>query len=381
MKLPLEKLICLRQDLHQHPELSGEEKFTAERIKSFMLPWQPSTILENIGGNGIAFIYNYGQEGPTILFRCELDALPIQEDSHMLAYASRNGGVSHKCGHDGHMAIVAGLAPFLHKANYTKGRVILLFQSAEETGEGARAILKDPGFSILNPDYVFALHNLPGFEKGCVIYREGIFTAAVQSLIIYLDGVATHAAEPEKGNNPSQAVSGILHISDNLSNNKPDRDDFTLITPVYVILGQKAYGMSAGTAEVHFTMRAWTSQNLKRLSDHLISHIDQICNKNQLRYRYELIQQFASSKNDPECIALIKTAAQQLQLPSVNLSTPFKWGEDFGLFTQNYKGAIFGLGAGLQALPLHHKDYDFPDDLIVNGVNVFIRLTDLLLNL
>lgn len=380
MKLPLEKLTLLRQDLHQHPELSGEEKFTAERIKSFILPWQPSAVLEKIGGHGIAFIYDYGQEGPTVLFRCELDALPIQEDSHMLAYASRNAGVSHKCGHDGHMAVVAGLAPLLHETNYTKGRVILLFQPAEETGEGATAMLKDPVFSILNPDYVFALHNLPGFEKGCVIYREGIFTAAVQSMIIYLDGVATHAAEPEKGNNPSGAVSAILHISDILSNNTPDRDDFTLVTPVYVILGQKAYGMSAGTAEVHFTLRAWTSQNLKRLSDHLINQLDQICNKNQLHYRYELVQQFASSENDPECTALIKKAAQQLQLPLVYLSTPFKWGEDFGLFTQNYNGAIFGLGAGLKALPLHHKDYDFPDDLIDNGVSVFAKLTDLLLN-
>src|SRR5690606_35881140 len=103
----------------------------------------------------------YGNE-PTILIRCELDALPIKETNDF-EYRSVERNISHKCGHDGHMAIVAGLAAVLGKNRPKKGRVVLLFQPAEENGAGAVQVLKDKKFKKITPDYVFALHNLPGY--------------------------------------------------------------------------------------------------------------------------------------------------------------------------------------------------------------------------
>lgn len=376
----MNKIRELRHHLHRHAELSGMEKETSRIIADFIRPYKPWKFVHPIGGHGLAAIFRYGDTGPTILFRSELDALPILEPIGSLAYSARNRGVSHKCGHDGHMAIVAGLAPVLSNTVFPKGRVILLFQPAEETGEGARAVLDDVVFRELNPDYVFALHNLPGFNKNSIVYRNGVFTAAVQSMIIRLKGIASHAAEPEKGINPASALAEIIRLSETISNPEPGHPDFSLITPVYATLGHKAYGMSAGTAEIHYTLRAWTSQILDSITNNLLEQVHIICGRHQLDTQYEIIQKFESSENDPHAVALVKSAAQNLGLPTSELLSPFKWGEDFGLFTQRYKGAIFGIGAGMQHAPLHHEDYDFPDELLKTGIKMFTEITALILN-
>ena len=104
----ISEVIKLRKKLHQFPELSGLEFNTAQRIKSFINTHYPTKIIENIGGNGLAVIYEFSKDGPVVAIRCELDALPIQE-LNQFEYRSTQKGISHKCGHDGHMAIVSGL--------------------------------------------------------------------------------------------------------------------------------------------------------------------------------------------------------------------------------------------------------------------------------
>ncbi|MBC8182849.1 hypothetical protein H8E88_17235 [candidate division KSB1 bacterium] len=104
----LKKIKKLRKELHQNPELSGQEVKTALRIKQFIEDNHDTKMIENISGNGLAVIYNYPNNGPTVMIRCELDALPIDEVNEF-DYRSKIKGVSHKCGHDGHIAIVAGL--------------------------------------------------------------------------------------------------------------------------------------------------------------------------------------------------------------------------------------------------------------------------------
>lgn len=132
----------------------------------------------------MAAIYEYSNDGPVIVIRCELDALPIEE-SLPLKYRSKNPGVSHKCGHDGHMAIVAGLIFWLETTSFKKGKIILLFQPAEETGEGAAGVLNDQRFLKLHPDYIFALHNIPGQPLHSIIIVKNKFCAAVQSVIMH----------------------------------------------------------------------------------------------------------------------------------------------------------------------------------------------------
>ena len=168
------ELISLRKELHKHPEVSGGEKHTAERIASFIRRFEPSQIIEGLGGHGLAAIYQWGNGLPPVSIRCELDALPIQE-VNSFAHVSIHDEVSHKCGHDGHMTMVAGLCPWLKDANFNNGSVVLLFQPAEEIGVGAQSVINDKKFDQLSPDFSVALHNIPGRPMHEVILPQKSF--------------------------------------------------------------------------------------------------------------------------------------------------------------------------------------------------------------
>ena len=212
--MTIEKLKSLRKELHKHPELSGQETGTARLIKKFIEKYHNVQLIENIGGNGLAVIHAFSNSGPTIMIRCELDALPIEEMNNF-EHRSLNQGISHKCGHDGHMAIVTGLVFWLKEQDFKYGKVILLFQPAEETGTGAPDVLKDARFGELDPDYIFALHNIPREPLHSIVTCNGNFSSTVQSFAIELKGEESHSAEPEQGVNPTFA---LLSLYRNLIN-------------------------------------------------------------------------------------------------------------------------------------------------------------------
>jgi len=188
-------LKAFRRDLHAHPEISGEEKKTGKRVLTVLNELKPDELLTEVGGTGILATFGTDEKGPQVMVRCELDALPIQE-INTFDHKSTSKGVSHKCGHDGHMAILTGLAEKLAKDRPLTGRVHLLYQPAEENGAGAAAVLKDPRMKDRHFDLVLALHNLPGYPLGHAVVRKGAFTASVNSMVIALKGRTSHAAEP-----------------------------------------------------------------------------------------------------------------------------------------------------------------------------------------
>ena len=204
----LERLIQFRRELHQHPERSNGEFETVQRVAGFINSCAPDEEI-NLCKTGKAFVFNSGLSGPTVVFRAELDGLLIQEKSD-LPHASRNPGVAHLCGHDGHMAILSGLAPRIAACRPQRGKVVLLFQPAEEVEQGARDVVVDEAFQALAPDYIFALHNLPGKKLHDVFLRNGSFAAASRGMTIKLSGKTAHAGEPENGLNPVKAIAQII---------------------------------------------------------------------------------------------------------------------------------------------------------------------------
>ncbi len=368
-------LLALRHDLHQHPEPSGQETETARRIVHFVKPFVPTHIVSGLGGNGVAIIYDFGQtepeqQVPTLLFRSELDALPIQE-VNSFAHRSGRAGVSHKCGHDGHSTILAGLAMWLQQASFATGRVVLLFQPAEEIGKGAKAVLEDPRFAEFLPDYVFALHNIPGYPMHEVLWVPGQFSPTVQSMAIKLFGKESHASEPENGINPSLAVAELVTAFNQYVIADPARADFSLITPVHLLVGQRDYGISAGYGEAHFTLRCWQTDSMNALVMSLERELADICTRHKLRSETNWFDYFPTTVNDEYCNTLVTQSAAKAGLQVRQRPTPFKFGEDFGWFTQAFPGAMIGLGAGEQTPALHNPDYDFPDELIETGVRIF----------
>ena len=161
----LTALVTFRRALHAEPELSDEEEGTAWAVAEFLTPTQPDQVIAEIGGHGVAFVYEGREPGPTVMFRAELDALPIAERS-TASYRSRRVGRAHLCGHDGHMASLAALGLGFAARRPRRGRAVLLFQPAEETGAGAARVLEDPKFEAVAPDFVFAWHNMPGLPFG-----------------------------------------------------------------------------------------------------------------------------------------------------------------------------------------------------------------------
>lgn len=365
----LERLISLRQELHKHPEVSGQEAQTAKRIKQFIAQYKPDEIIENIGTYGLAFVFDSKKEGPVTLFRSELDALPIEEINNF-PWKSTVPEASHKCGHDGHMVMIAGLADYLFNNPPKHGKVILMYQPEEETGTGALKMLQDKKFTQLNPDYVFALHNLPNVPLGEIRCRDDVFAAASVGMIVRLKGKTSHAAQPEKGISPALAMSEIIQMLENLVN-KTELSDFALITPVFARLGEKAFGTTPGYAEVMATIRSYRNPDLDTLKKSAKKRAEVIAENYRLSVEFEWVEEFSASINQNAAVEMIKTAAIENELNYHQLAEPNRWSEDFGYFLEKYPGAIFGLGAGLDMPELHNPDYDFPEGLIPHGVHVF----------
>ena len=363
--------IQLRRDLHRHAELSGCEAGTAQRILRFFQPLEPDETLTELGGHGLAFGFGSADKGPTVLLRCELDALPITQ-TNGTAHRSVTEGVSHKCGHDGHMAILAAVGEALSRQRPARGRVVLLYQPAEETGAGASAVLADPRFAVIRPDLVFALHNLPGFPMGQILLRAETFTCASRGMEIRLTGRTAHAAQPETGRSPAKAMCRIIDELENLPARQEARSELAFATVVGARLGKKAFGTAPGDAAVMATLRSETDATMDRLVRDCEEMVRVIASAEQLGHTVSYEDVFPSTVNSQAAVDIIRKASGTTPVQEVD--TPFRWSEDFGRFTAHTEGALFGLGAGENSIDLHNPDYDFPDELIEPGVALFQRI-------
>jgi len=367
-----EKIIKLRRELHKYPELSNDEYNTSERIKNFIKEYNPDEIIK-LGETGLAFAFNGKKKGKTIVFRSELDALPIQEKTGV-EYASVNEHIQHACGHDGHMAILTGLAQKISKNRPASGRAILLFQPAEEVEQGARDVVENPKFKKLNPDYMFALHNVPGFEKHKIILKKGSFASASKGMTIKLTGKTSHAAEPENGISPAGAISQIIKKLYDLRDNKELFKDFVLLTIIHIQLGEISFGTSPGYAELRITLRAFENEDMVLLTDNCEKIIKEISKAEKLDCKISYSEAFPATVNNDHCVGIVEQSAKHIDLAIQNIEKPFKWSEDFGYFTEKYDACYFGLGSGKGQPQLHNPNFDFPDDIIETGINIFYTI-------
>lgn len=367
-------LLDLRKALHKYPELSNAEEKTAKIISDFIEnKLDTDKSIKNIGGHGLAFVYEGQKDGPAIAFRCELDALPIAEKNRF-DYRSESGNVSHMCGHDGHMTVLAGLAAVLSKHRPGKGKVVLLFQPAEENGEGALRMIQDEQFQQLRPDLIFALHNLPGYPLHKIILKTGVFSCASRGMIVKLTGQTSHAAHPEKGRSPAQAIAEIIHSLNELPQRDEASEDFSLATLTYTRLGEMAFGTTPGKADIMVTLRAYGDEQLQSFSDSIEKIVKTIAINHKLHYEINWQDEFAASVNNEQAVDIIRSAAKSCGLEIYHRTRPFRWSEDFGHFTKEFKGALFGIGAGVNHPELHQDDYDFPDILIETSVDLLYQI-------
>lgn len=373
-----EALAKMRQSLHAMPELSGEEYLTASHIKALLTGFSPDTLIERIGGTGVAAVFTGSEPGDTVMIRCELDGLPIAETGKP-AYRSKHPGRGHQCGHDGHMSIVLGVACALSRRPPARGRVVLLFQPAEETGTGARAVMADPRFTQFNPDHVLALHNLPGYERHRIVLKSGRINCASRGMRIRYTGKTAHASMPETGHSPALAMASTIRRISMLSTRSPLDEAFALVTVVHAVLGERAFGVAPGEAEIWATLRTVTDQRMERLVEEASALARGAAKEHALTCRIDFDDVFRACDNDDRLIETFRQSAADLGFDVTELDEPLRFSEDFGEYADVSPSAMFFLGAGADHPALHNPDYDFPDELIRSGALMFLATINRLL--
>nr|WP_216601715.1 MULTISPECIES: amidohydrolase [unclassified Ruegeria] len=362
----------MRRELHQHPELSGQEGETAARIAALLRNAKADYVLAGIGGHGVAGVFESGRPGPTVGIRCELDGLPIQEVSD-LPYASKTKGKGHLCGHDGHMTMVLGVADALKSQRPTSGRVVLIFQPAEETGHGAIAFRADPQFGEISPDIILSLHNLPGLELGTVELCTGPANCASRGMQIVLTGKTSHAAAPQDGVSPAGALAKLLPALAGLGAGGDLDDDYALTTVTHAKLGERTVGVAPGRADLWVTLRTVSDRRMTRLMTDAEAMVRETAQAEGLSIEITYDEVFEACVNHPETVSILKQACVDQGIACTLVEQPQRFSEDFGQFGKSAKAAMFWLGSGRDHPQLHNPDYDFPDALIPAGVGIFLN--------
>jgi len=373
------ELTEFRRELHRFPEVSREEAATAQRVVAALTGLQPDQVITGLGGHGVAAVFNGAASGPTLLFRAELDALPIEEIS-AAAHRSTVPGKGHLCGHDGHMALLLGLGRLLARRRPALGRVVLMFQPAEEDGSGAAAVVTDPQFAAIKPDWAFAIHNLPGLPFGHAALKSGVVNCASQGLRIVLTGKTAHASQPENGTSPGLALAQLIPALSGLGQGGALGPDYRLVTITHASLGEPAFGIAPGEAELWATLRTIADDKMAALRGAAIALVEAAAKTHGLKVSFSTQDEFAASVNHPEATQSVQRALETLAVPHDEGDLPMRASEDFGRFGQpGTRSAMLFLGAGESHAALHNPDYDFPDSLIPLGVQIFHRvMTDLL---
>jgi len=368
------ELVEWRHALHRRPEVSGEERETAAAVVDFINPTGPDWMVTGLGGHGIAAVYDSGHPGPTVLFRCELDGLPIEEISD-LPYRSEIAGRGHLCGHDGHMATLAALARLLGRRKPARGRVVLLFQPAEENGAGAAAVIADPRFAGIRPDYAFSLHNMPGIAPGEARLSAGPANCASRGMKIVLAGKTSHASAPEDGVSPMTALSKLMPELTALGPGGVLGAAYRLVTVTHVEMGEPAFGIAPGRGELWATLRTLTDSAMAGLVEAAEALVRKVADDARLGLTITYHDVFHHCDNDAEAVAILRAAfdAEHIRHEEAEI---VRASEDFGLFGSRAgaKSAMFWFGSGEKSPQLHNPDFDFPDALIEPGARIFARV-------
>lgn len=366
------ELTAFRHELHRHPEISGEEAGTAKRVAARLDRIGPDEIVTGLGGHGVAAIYNGADTGPTVLLRAELDGLPIEETGEV-AHRSAVPGKSHMCGHDGHTTSLLACALAFSRQRPQRGRVILMFQPAEEDGSGAAAVIADPKFARLQPDYAFSWHNMPGVPLGAAVLRDGPMLCASVGFRAEFTGRTAHASQPETGVSPALPIAELMQELAAMGPGGPVDEDFGLVTLTHARVGEPTYGVAPGKGAVQATLRALMPDRMDRLKAEAEAVARAKAEAAGLVVDIQWHDDFAATLNDPDATAIMRQSFAACNVPFEELDVPYRGSEDFGRFGSTARMAMVFLGAGIDTPALHNSDYDFPDDLIAVGARMLVH--------
>ncbi len=374
------ELVDLRHELHAHPELGFEEKWTAARLLQELEPLPGLELRSGLAKTGIEAVLNRHKLGPCVLLRADMDALPIQEDHPGLEYASTIPGKMHACGHDGHMSCLIGAAKVLtHFSEDLPGKVKFIFQPAEEGGGGGGKLVDEEGV-LENPDVdaAFGLHGWPDVEVGQVMVGSGPVLAAATAFSVTLNGTGAHAAYPHTGNDVILAAAHTITALQAISS-RWDPVDPVLVSVTMVQAGH-THNVLPGTCRLMGTVRGLAQESHDQVMDKVRHIVGRSASVFGCTGDVEFKPGYPALHNDAKCAAFVSRIALEL-LDHENVVTdppPGMGGEDFSFFARRVPATWFRVGVKQPGQPdcpaLHSPNYNFADEAIGVGVRMFCEI-------
>jgi amidohydrolase len=357
------KLTDWRRHLHANPELSLQEKATAafvqQKLTELGIPFKAG-----IGGHGVVATLSRGASEGRVGLRADMDALPIAETTG-LPYASRNQGVMHACGHDGHTVSLLGAAALLAADTSWSGTIDLVFQPAEEGYGGARAMIADGLFERFPMSRIFGFHNWPGLEAGAVAVHDGVVMASGGRVTLTIDGHAGHAGMPHLTRDPMVAAGHLIVALQSIVSRSIDPLE-TAVLSLCMIQGGTAGNQIASQVVIRGTLR----NHQRAVRDTIIKGIERICAGVATTFGVTITPEITVGLNPvvnvPAEAALARLAAKKADLSLRGDLAPSMAGEDFAFYLEHRPGAFVWIGNGelRDGAELHGPMYDFNDAIL-----------------
>ena len=370
----MDELIALRRGIHAHPELAFEEYETAKRVQEF-LTRLGIACRTGVGGTGIVAMLEGAKPGPTVAIRADMDALPMSEPAG-LTYASKVAGKMHSCGHDAHTAIALGVAAVLSEMRAElAGRVMFIFQPAEETLSGARAML-DAGVFDSKPDVILGFHNWPLLATGTVGWHPEAVMASSDSFDVTLKGVAGHGAHPHLA---VDAIVGAAQFVNQLQTvvSREIAPISSAVVTIGRINGGTVRNIIASSVELNASVRTLESD----IADRIEAAVRRILEgmKTGMRIDYELkwTKLTPVLRNDKPTMTRVLNVAREMLGPANVIEMPFPsmGSEDYAWFAERVPSAHLRIGSKIDGrdTAIHRTDYQLNEQMIPLATKLMSR--------
>ncbi len=362
-----------RRHLHQRPETGFDCHETAAFVAARLREFGVDEVHEGIARTGVVALIRGAAPGPAIGLRADMDALPILERTGA-PHASRSPGKMHACGHDGHTTMLLGAARYLAETRSFAGTAVLIFQPAEEDGNGADAMLKEGVLDRWGVRELYALHNAPGTPVGQFFTRPGPIMAAVDTFTIHVQGRGGHGAMPHETRDPVVAACGIVQAIQTIaSRNHHALQD--LVVSVTQVHAGSAHNIIPDVGFINGTVRTFDKavQAMVRRRMAEIAEGQGAAFGVTATLTYE--ESCPATVNDAACVGTAAEAARDVAGAVVDDAEREMGAEDFSFMLAARPGAYLFIGNGDSA-GLHHPAYDFDDEAAPAGASFFARVTE-----
>ncbi|WP_227626458.1 M20 aminoacylase family protein [Klebsiella oxytoca] len=368
-----------RRDFHACPELGYQEQETSRRVAELLASFGLQ-VHRGLAGTGVVATLE-NAPGPVIGLRADMDALPITELSGV-GYKSRNPGVMHACGHDGHSAMLLATAAHLAQTRRFRGTVHFVFQPAEENLGGARKMVEEGLFARFPMDAIYALHNWPGMPLGQVAIGSGAMMASLDAFEITLTGKSCHAAMPERGADPIVAAAQLIMALQTIPSRRLSPQESTVVS-ITQISGGEAINVLPDKVVLRGTFRCLNNQVRERVRGLIESYVAAQPQVSDVEGKIAWYPGYPVTINHPAEAQKVREVASALLGESAVIwnGNPSMASEDFACMLEACPGAYFWIGTDGETAskPLHNAGYDFNDELIPHGVALWTTLVETLL--